>query len=204
MAKRIRFAYRMTHIDNIQDILNVGIVLPGSPHANPNFVPIGDPTAIETRNRKYLNDASCIGDYIPFYLGPRTPMLYVIQHGYNSVKRYAPSEIVYCVIDIEDIIKDNVDCVFTDGHALSLITRVFPREFLSDIDQYVSYQDVYTRNWLEAPDLKRRKEAELLIKQDLPVGYIKYYVVYDELAKNRLVSFGIDEAIVKIFKPFYF
>ena len=35
-----------------------------------------------------------IGDYIPFYLGPRSPMLYVIQHGYNGVQRVEPENMI--------------------------------------------------------------------------------------------------------------
>lgn len=28
-----------------------------------------------------------LNEYVPFYLAPRSPMLYVIQHGYNGVAR---------------------------------------------------------------------------------------------------------------------
>ena len=64
---QIRYAYRMTHIANIQDILRVGIVSASSPKANPHFVTIGDDTAIETRKDKRLSDGSRIGDYIRLY-----------------------------------------------------------------------------------------------------------------------------------------
>ena len=44
-------------------------------------------------------------------------MLYVIQHGYNGVKQVEPENIVYCVIKLDDLINNDIDCIFTDGRA---------------------------------------------------------------------------------------
>jgi nicotinamide mononucleotide (NMN) deamidase PncC len=51
--------------------------------------------------------------------------------------------------------------------------------------------------------LKRRKEAELLVRQDLPAQYVRGYVVYNERAKQRLIELGVaPEKIVAV--PGYF
>lgn len=194
----------MTHIDNISDIINVGIVLSTSPKANPNYIPIGDLTAIQTRNNKKLPDGSLIGDYIPFYFGPRSPMLYVIQHGYNNVKKLDAEDIVYCVVFIQDIIDFKIRCVFTDGHALNKITNIYTCEQLGDIDRYVSYDMVYAKKWTDEPDLKRKKEAELLIKEDIPPELIKFFLVFNESAFNKLLSLGIERSKIRITPSFYF
>ena len=70
----------------------------------------------------------------------------------------------------------------------------------------MSYQDVYTQYWKseEDTDLKRRKEAELLIKTALSRDYIRGYVVYNEEAKQRLIRSGIDEARIQVSKSYYF
>lgn len=204
----IRFAYRMTHISNIKNMLEVGIVSSASPNSNPNFVSIGDITAIETRKDKRLSDGSRIGDYIPFYLGPRTPMLYVIQKGYNGVTKRSAEEIVYCVIDIKDIIRDGVDCVFTDGHALNKFTITYPGSRLGEINNLLSYDILYAKQWGdELDDIRRKKQAELLLKNDLPVQYIKYIIVYNEWARKTLIDEGVDQGMVVIPKKldlFYF
>ena len=194
----------MTHIANIEDIKKVGIVHPNSSKSNPSYISIGDSTAIETRNQRKLSNGEAIGDYIPFYLGPRTPMLYVIQHGYNNVKKQYPENIVYCVISLEDIINDGVYCLFTDGHALNKITKTYEGSLLKDIDKFVKYDDVYADFWNSSPDLKRRKEAELLLRDDLLAYYIRYYLVYNEKARFKLLSLGIDERIIKVTPKFYF
>ena len=83
---------------------------------------------------------------------------------------------------------------------------MFPAESLNKIESYVKYSDVYARRWddEEDLDLKRRKEAELLLKNDLPVQYIKGFVVYNEEARQRLFSMGVDEKMVAVRPTFYF
>lgn len=207
VEKKLQYAFRLVHIDNIPHILEHGLVKSDSPNANPNYVPIGDQLVIEKRKNRLLETSSWmkIGDFIPFYFGTRSPMLYVIQHGYNGVRRIDAEKIVYCVIRIDDIIRDGIECYFTDGHVLSGLTQLFHGSLLNRVDEFVQYKDVFAYRWDddENLDLKRRKEAELLLKNDLPVQYIKGFVVYNLKAKQLLLSMGIDEENV-IVKPNYY
>ena len=206
--KKLQYAFRLVHIDNIPHILEYGLVRSGSPNVNPNYVPIGDQLVIEKRRNRLLESSSWkkIGDFIPFYFGPRSPMLYVIQHGYNGVKRIEAEKIVYCVIRLEDIIGDGIECYFTDGHVLNGLTQVFPGTLLESVDEYVQYDEVFAYRWDddEYLDLKRRKEAELLLKNDLPVQYIKGFVVYNLEAKQSLTSLGVEENMVVVRPNYYF
>ena len=204
VPKNIRFAYRMTHISNIPAILKCGIVHVSSPNSDPSYVPIGDVTAIKTRETKYLVDGSCLGDYIPFYLGPRTPMLYVIQNGFNGVTKQSPSDIVYCVISLDELVRDNVECVFTDGHALNRITKVFEGSKIPEINEILKVEDLYQDFWNSDAEDKRKKEAELLLKNDLPPSYIRYFVVYCVEAKNELMKMGVDESKIRVTPSLYY
>ncbi|MBR1835338.1 MAG: DUF4433 domain-containing protein [Bacteroidales bacterium] len=195
---QIRFAYRMTHIDNIKNIMQVGIVTASSPNANPDFVQIGDVTAIETRKKKRLKDGSDLGDYVPFYFGPRTPMLYVIQKGYNGVQKRKAEEIVYCVIDINDLVRDGVECVFTDGHALDNFTIEYPGTRLCEVNSLLDYNILYAKQWGDLDDVRRRKQAELLLKKALPVQYLKYFLVYNDWARRKLLEDGVPVKMVII------
>ena len=53
-------------------------------------------------------------------------------------------------------------------------------------------------------DLKRRKEAELLLLDELPPQYIKGFVVYNKEAKQQLLDYKIDEAMIAIRRSYYF
>ena len=133
-------------------------------------------------------------------------MLYVIQHGYNGVKRVDAERLVYCVVRLSDIIDNQIDCEFTDGHILNRLSEVYSGRLLSRVDDYIKYDDVYAQSWdnEEDNDLKRRKEAELLIANDLPVQYIKGFVVYNDKARQELLGMGIDEKMIVIRQNFYF
>lgn len=205
MTKSLKYAFRITHIDNIGHIARCGIVKSDSPLRDDNYVSIGDRSIIDVRRGFRVNGCR-LSEFIPFYFGPRSPMLYVIQHGYNGVERVSPEQIVYCVIRLEDLVNDNIDCIFTDGHALSNLTKCYTKDRLPQIDSIIQYDDVYSSQWNSERDidLKRRKEAELLIKNDLPAVYIKGYVVYNNEAKQRLIDFGIDENMIAIMPGYYF
>lgn len=205
MEKILKYAFRITHIDNISHILKNGLVKADSPLHDDNYVPIGDPQIIGLRGDMEVKGYR-IGDYIPFYLGPRSPMLYVIQHGYNGVQRVEPDKIVYCVIRLDDLINNNIDCIFTDGHAVSFLSSFYPKDKLSLINEIVKYDDVYSSQWNsdEDLDLKRRKEAELLIKNDLPAQFLRGFVVYNNRAKEILIEKGIAEYMIAVMPSYYF
>lgn len=205
MAKQLKYAFRMIHIDNIPHIIRYGLLRSASPDCDRNFVSIGDRQIIGIRSVRPVCGV-LMSECVPFYLGPRTPMLYVIQHGYNGVTRREPWEIVYCVVRLSDISSADIDCVFSDGHALSALTKFYSKDKLCDIDNIVSRDDVYSLNWNNDTDidLKRRKEAELLVIGDLPAEYICGYVVYDDYAKKRLTDSGISEASVIVAPHYYF
>ena len=205
MANQLKYAFRLTHIDNIQYIMSHGLVRSVSTLRDENYVPIGDVQVIQIRkDRKY--HGYCLSDYMPFYFGPRSPMLYVIQHGFNGVRKVAPENIVYCVVRIEDIIKNNISCIFTDGHALSSLTNYYSKNELAILDRFIKYDDVYSAYWNSEMDidLKRRKEAELLINDDFPVQYIRGFVVYNETAKTRLINIGVAAELIVVKPGFYF
>lgn len=205
MGNILKYAFRITHIDNIPHIARYGLVKSDSVNRNENYVNIGDSQIIQIRSKIPVKGYR-ISDYIPFYLGPRSPMLYVIQHGYNGVKRIEPEKIVYCIVRLDDIIAKDIDCIFTDGHALSVLTKFYGKEHLPRISEIVKAEDVYSNFWNSETDidLKRRKEAELLVKTDLPPAFIRGYIVYNEAARLELLKFGISEDLILVSRNQYF
>lgn len=205
MGNQLKYAFRLTHIDNIPYIERCGLVRADSPLRDTNYVSIGDRQVIDIRSSRDVKGYH-LNEYVPFYFGVRSPMLYVIQHGYNRVTRVEAENIIYCVIRLEDLIRNNVDCIFTDGHALNAFTSFYPKNMLSNIDEIVKYDDVFSSQWNieDDLDLKRRKEAELLVKQDLPAQYVRGYVVYNETAKQRLITSGVAPEKVVAVPGYYF
>ncbi len=117
-----------------------------------------------------------------------------------------PEDIVYCIVKLQTTKDKQIECIFTDGHALDGLTKYHKGDELSEINKYVSLEDVYSQSWISETDsyLKRRKEAELLVKGEIPPECISGYVVYNEAAKKKLVSFGVKEDLIVIRDNYYF
>ncbi|WP_206743174.1 DUF4433 domain-containing protein, partial [Chryseobacterium sp. Leaf394] len=184
----------MTHIENIPHILQYGITHKNSNNYNNNYVPIGDNSIISTRNHFKLNSGKTIGDYIPFYFATRTPMLYVIQKGFNGVLPTKPEEIIYCVTSIQQILNSDLNFIFTDGHANNHLTSEFSKNQISNAENILDFNAISSRDWIDENDLdkKRKKEAEFLLENDLPLDSILGYICFNKNAQEKLISFGIE------------
>lgn len=196
----------MTHVRNIPHILEFGITHVNSENRNENYAPIGDSSIINTRNTFILDDGSFLGEYIPFYFGPRMPMLYVIQNGFNGVKCTHPKDIVYCVVSVQRVIDLNLFFRFTDGHAIDMMSMFFDVHSINRLDEIVDYDAVNAKYWTDPSDLdkKRRKEAEFLIKGDVSKNAIVGFIVYNEETKNVVRSYGVPDRKVIVKREYYF
>ena len=202
-----KYIFRMTHLNNIPHILQHGITHRNSANRNPNYIAIGDNTIINTRNstRTAINERS-LGEYIPFYFSYRTPMLYVIQNGFNGVQATSANHIVYCVSSIAEINSSQIGYIFTDGHATNNFTTQYSSNQIENIDTLLDYNAINDPFWIDENDLdkKRRKEAELLLERDLPPNYILGYICSNESTKSVLVGFGILEEKIVVKPNYYF
>jgi hypothetical protein len=200
------YLFRMTHIQNIPHILQYGITHLTSPNANVNYVPIGDGSLINTRSSFILNNGKQLGDYIPFYFGVLTPMLYVIQKGYNDVKVTPAEDIVYCVSSVQQITDAQLDFVFTDGHAIETLSSQYAPIDVNNIDTLLDFKAINDWKFKDPNDLdkKRRKQAEFLVDGDVPKEAVIGFIVYNNNAQDKLLAMGIEEKKTKIKTGYYF
>lgn len=181
--------YRITHINNIPHILKNGITHKNSKNANDDYISIGDQSLIENRTNKeveilsdfankqnpeYIN----LGDFIPFYFGIKMPMLYVIQNGGNFVKKPTPPEdIIYLICSLEKMIQKVTEYYFSDGHSTNSLTAFYDKSMINKLGNIIDWNSVNKSYWGgdENLDLKRKKQAEFLVKEDIGVDCILFY-----------------------------
>ncbi len=201
-----KYLFRMTHVENIPHILQFGITHSTSCNSNPNFKSIGDSSLISNRSNYTLSNGKLLGEYIPFYFAFRTPMLYVVQKGFNMVTSIQAENIVYCVSTIEKILELNLDFVFTDGHAVDCFSSLYTNSDINNIETIVDWNAIKAKYWKDDNDLdlKRRKEAEFLVLGDISINTIVGYVVYNENARNKLMNYGIDSDKIHVNSDYYF
>ncbi len=192
MAKPDRiYLYRITHLDNLDFILESGkLTCPSHADSDPNYIGIGDSTLIESRSTKriYIEPYGNFTDYVAFYFGTRSPMLYKIQKGYSGVTKRSPQEIIYLVTTFENIMDNKSKYVFTDGHGYHSMSQFFNNE---DGLKEVDWDAVKLIRWNDTeddPDRKRRKQAEFLIFKELPINTLVAVVVYNETVQKEIIN----------------
>lgn len=200
--------YRLTHIENIPHILQNGITHKNSKNANLDYKNIGDISLIKTREQKQVDVTNgkdtiikriTLGDFVPFYFGVKMPMLFVIQNGGNFTTKTLPSDIIYIVCLLDEIIQlNNIEYYFTDGHAIDNLTTLYDSDSIQQINYILDFQAINAQFWggEENLDTKRKKQAEFLIKGDLPVSVIDHFICYDFEAMQKMINFGIRKELI--------
>ena len=209
------YIYRMTHIENVPHILKHGITHKNSPHANSDYVAIGDNSLIDARATKSVNISNgnrsqsfgniTLGDFIPFYFGVRMPMLFVIQRGLNGVKMVSPENVVYITCKLSDIIQSGITCYFSDRHAIDAFALFYDLQKITNLPTIINWEAVKSSYWggEENLETKKQKEAEFLVADDIPPQYLYGFVCYNETAKQRLIEFSVDKKI-KVYPQAYY
>jgi hypothetical protein len=181
--------YRITHISNLNYIFKHGLFTRNSPMFDPDYVSIGDVSLIGYREQLEATNppGGKLQDYIPFYLGPRSPMLYQIAKGDGMVTKFPQEEIIYLISSFQEIKTHNLSYFFTDGHARSNTSNKYNSEDdFSKIDE----DGVYATYWKsDETDLTRqqKKQAEFLIKDHVPISCINYIGTFSEQAKEKVL-----------------
>ncbi|MCP9234747.1 DUF4433 domain-containing protein [Lewinella sp. JB7] len=185
--------YRITHLDNIPLILRDGIYAMNSVKPDAHYRFIADQAIIDRRATKAVPVApgGTLADYVPFYFGERSVMLYTI----NKREMAKQEEVVYLLVKLDSIERHNCTYCFTDGHASSALTTFYSdRAKMSKLDwEAIKAHDF--RNTEDDPDRMRKKSAELLVKHHLPPTCIDHLVCYNEVALQKLKQFVLDSGL---------
>ena len=131
-------------------------------------------------------------------------MLYVIQNGYNGVPMIPSENIVYCISSVKKILDLELDFIFTNGHAKSGLSNFYEKDKINEIGSILDFVAIKAIWWRDDLDVKRRKEAEFLVLNDIPISGILGYAVYNENAKIKLEELGIFSNKIVIKPDYYF
>jgi len=211
-SESLTLAYRILHIDNLALLVHRGgLHAPAHAPANGLVYRAIHDQAIQTKRGGWevpCGPGGRITDYVSFYLGPRSPMLYRIWK--NQVMGYEEGQrpVVYLVTSVKKLQELELDFVFTDGHSLATMTEWFDDPArLADLP----WEDIEATFWFdtpEDPDRGRRKQAELLVHQLVPWEALVGLAAIDdqmvsELSK-RLQSLGVEPPHLKARPDWYY
>jgi len=161
--------YRIMHIDNL------GICLErGGLHAA-NHVPddglvyktIHNEDIQRVRRVKLIpcDPGGTIHDYVSFYFGPRSPMLYQLHTGWVPGYSEGQEPIIYLVSTVQRVYDAGAQYAFSDGHGIAEFTKWY--DDLDALDQ-VDWTAVNATQWndtVDDMDRQRKKQAEFLVHE---------------------------------------
>jgi hypothetical protein len=165
--------YHITHIDNLDRILTRGALVCNA--AGPNYVNIANAGIQGRRAAKVVpcGPGGVLHEYVPFYFGPRSPMLYAIHC--NAVDGYAGGQdrIMHLVASVKGVIDSGQRFVFTDGHAAMEMSTFYTNWNMhrAEID-WALMTATYWNDTQEYPDRKRRRQAEFLVHRRVPIELV--------------------------------
>jgi hypothetical protein len=204
--------YRLIHADNLAVCLSRGAL-----HA-PNYTP-QDGLLYRTIHREDIQvgrrvhelavgPRGTIHDYVPFYFGPRSVMLYQLATGWVPGYQEGQEPLIHLVSDCQAVAAAGIGFAFSDGHGLARFTAWYAE--LADLDR-VDWDAVYARQWRDTPDdmdRQRRKQAEFLVHRSMPWGLISEVGVYNDAARERaeavLASHGRGSLPVRLRPEWYY
>jgi hypothetical protein len=200
--------YHFTDLDNLGGILAAGVMRPH--RTAPCLVDIADDAIKGRRQRVEVprGPGGKVCDYVPFYFAPRSPMLFRISRGGVEGVSSDQRRIVYFVSSTETVLGAGHRCVFTDGNAAAAFTAFYDDpHMLADAVDWPLMGARYWVNTLEDSDRRRRRCAEFLVHEALPLGLVTEVGVYDDDARvsvaERLAEAGLATA-VRVRRDWYF
>jgi hypothetical protein len=189
------FVYRITYYKNLPFIFNKGIYSPSSAHMDKDYINIGKKDIIQKRGNKpvTLEPYGFIHDYVSFYFGKKSPMLYMISKG-TSDTDCRQEEIVYLVTTLATLEENKKPFIFTCGQALMQLSLQY--NDIKDLDK-IDWDVISGNFWFDKPpeitDRKRRRQAELLVHKHVPINCIIGLAVLNKKTK-QIVDKMVDEA----------
>jgi hypothetical protein len=154
---------------------------------------------IEIQQSRRQRDIQCepggvIHDYVSFYFGPRSPMLYLLH--INRVEGYLDGQapIIYLVSTAQAVQESGAQFVFSDGHGIASFTRWF--NDLGDLNR-LDWDTIYAQYWesdVDDMDRKRRKQSEFLVHRRCDWSIISEIGVINNTMKEKV------EVIMKGYK----
>lgn len=202
--------YHIVHVDNLASIVADDCLWPDSVMIKRQGAAVIGNNEIKADRLRLPVDChpgTCVGDYVPFYLCPRSVMLYVIskRNHPNVAYRDGQAPVVHLVADMQEVVAwataNKRRWAFTDINAANRAADFY--KDLSKLDQ-LNWDAIAAKNWASRRD---HKMAEFLMHEDFPWNLVRGIAVYSEqIGARALTAFGksTHRPEVKVKKEWYY
>jgi len=206
--------YHITHIDNLPMIIEASCIWSDRQRLSQGFdcQVVGMPTI--KRRRLEEIEVTCVpgtkvGEYVPFYLCPRSIMLYIFSKGNHPDLSYTGGQepIVHLQADMNACVQwakqNGKPIAFSTSNAGSRTADFYNKK--KDLDK-VDWDAVGAR-WFTDSGVRERKQAEFLVFDWFPWSLVEHVGVFDQnratLAKQA-ISANTHRPTISIENSWYF
>ena len=182
-----KILYHITHIDNLEGIINSGGIIcknsvTGMNHSNIAFDNLQNRRA---NTAVPVAPSGTLHDYVPFFFCTKPPMLFTISRNNVPGAENTQNSIIYLVTNTSAVEQARIPFVFTDGHAIMALT-----EFFKDVQDFdkIEWESINATYWAdteEDPDRKRKKQAEFLVHKQAPLSLFGTIVCQNRIIAQR-------------------
>ncbi len=182
-------ASHMTHLNNLPTILGAGELRSYSQMRGRTYQNIANEDVQAGRAAKTVPPTNRpLHDYVPLYFGFKTPMV--------AVNQEKNEEIIFLRFSLEILQFPGV--VITDGNARSNSTAFRTYSGIDDLS-IVDAKAVNTVKYAHDGELKRCKQAEILVPDSLPFVHVFDLVCFSDSTRAKVLrileEFGINKPI---------
>lgn len=179
----INSLWHMTHIRNVHSIVQTGLLQHSSLRLSArNPVDISDPNVQRWRTKVDPHYGLSLHDYVPLYINPRNPMLYV--------QKEIQSEICFIEVSLEAL--RNRNFLISDGNAASPRTQFFK---VTSALKLLPWNVLKSKFWTDFEDGKRMACSEVLIPGSIEPRCIKAVHCFSSTQSGILAKKGISSVI---------
>lgn len=131
-----------------------------------------------------------VGEYVPFYLCPRSIMLFLLDRGNHPDVTYRGGQrpIVHLEADMHELVEwaDSAEqrWAFSNGNAGAYYTSFF--DDLAELEQ-LDWTSIGATDWRD-PIVKERKQAEFLVETSFPWELVERIGVIDNIVAQQVAK----------------
>lgn len=121
-----------------------------------------------------------VGEFVPFYFCPRTPMLYTVNMGNTGKPKGCQRDIVHLVSSVGTGVELQRQWAFSDGNA-----GAYHTDFYNDIGKLadLDWSTINAKYWGEK---RHQKQSEFLVAEQFPWQGIHFIGCHDQAAVERV------------------
>lgn len=189
-----RYAYHFTLIDNLESIIDSGLLCTNLKSARGIFHENIAEQGIQGRRSTMLvpcSGGNFVHDYVPFYFSKKTSM----QLGVINKKNVDQPLLIYFAIPIEVLVQ-KADVVFSDASANTDVPPNFYNSSSANMLESLNWDAIDDKKWgCPTDEYRHQKMAELLVPGGIQISEISYIVVWNERIKEEIEKIFQSKAV---------